>query len=423
MKQPYTLNLLLLLTALAPIISWGQANDDLAVVAAVTGDAFGDQFFEQEGVTGDLLGARPWLNDRGLDPYATFTGEFSANVDGGFDDGSAWSGLVDFGLEADLETLAGWRGGSFFVNAFYFHGNDLTSDYVGDFNGVNNFYTDTEINVFNLFLRQEFWDDRAWVKAGQIAADDDFMIADSSLIFFNSEFGTPSFESGNISAPIYPLAAPGVVAYVEPVEGLFVQGAVYAGDAGPNQSGNHGFEWRTGGSAGWAWFGEAGYRYRLAGEGVFKVGGYFSTGDFTDFGNGATREGLGAIYALVDHRLLEAENAPIGLTTFIRGGVTPDESLATVAASITGGLTADQLLFDEDVLGFGVSHTIFGDEYLFATRLGGAPVTSTETVLEWTYQVPVSNWLAIQPGLQYIIDPHFSGDDATVLGVRAELLF
>ncbi|MGE9295390.1 MAG: carbohydrate porin [Puniceicoccales bacterium] len=398
-------------------------SDDSGAVELTSGDAFGGDFFEQDGVTGDWLGARNWLDERGISPYATFTGEFLANVDGGIDDGSAWSGLVDFGLNVELAKLTGWEGGTLFANAFYFHGNDLSGDYVGDFNGVSNIYTDTEVNVFNIFLRQGFWGGRVWAKAGQIAADDDFMIADSADVFVNAAFGTPSFESGNITAPIYPLAAPGALVYVEPLEGFFIQGAIYAGDAGPAQSNNHGFDWRTGGSAGWAWFGETGYHYTLLGEGVIKLGGYYATGDFGNFANGNTESGLGAVYALIDHCFFDAEHSPVGLTAFIRGGITPDESLATVAASITGGVNTNSLFFGDDVLGLGVTHTIFGNEYLVATRAGGTAVTSTETVLECTYQAPVTQWLAIQPDLQYIFDPHYSDRNALVLGVRAELLF
>ncbi len=218
------------------------------VMDQVVGDAFGMEMAEDQGWTGDWGGARTSLADQGIRPYATWTGEYLANVDGGDREGGSFGGLLDFGLEMDLGPTLGLEGTTFFINAFYYSGDNPSED-VGDFNAVSNIYTDTEFNVFNLYLMQEF-QDGAWLfKAGQIAVDDDFMGSDTAAIFVNSAFGPTPVESGNIAAPIYSLAAPGVYARAEPTESIYIQGAVYAGDAGPNEPGNHGFEWRTGGAA------------------------------------------------------------------------------------------------------------------------------------------------------------------------------
>lgn len=262
------------------------------------GDAFGGDWHDTPNLTGDWGGLRSSLEDRGLVPYAAYVGEFMDNASGGGDEGSAFAGLLDFGLEADLEKLVGWEGGSFFVNAFYFKGNDVSGEHVVDFNAVSNLYTDTEFNVFNIFLRQSFDGDRLWFKAGQIAADDDFMVSESSLLFMNASFGSLPVQSGNIAAPIYSLAAPGALVYVEPIKDWYFQGAVYAGDAGPAQSDNQGFDWRTGGAAGWAWFGEVGHNYDLLEGGVIKLGGYYASSEFTNFTNGKNERGLGAFYAV-----------------------------------------------------------------------------------------------------------------------------
>ncbi|WP_309386789.1 carbohydrate porin [Cerasicoccus frondis] len=382
-----------------------------------------NDFLNQDGLTGAWFGVRDELGDAGLTPYAEFTGQFLANADGGVDADSSWQGLLDFGLEADLETLAGWEGGAFFINAFYFHGNDLSGPYVGDFNAVSNIYTDTDFNIFNIFLQQSFADEQVIVKAGQIAVDDDFMVSETALLFINSAFGPLPVESGNLAAPIYPLAAPGALIRVEALENAHFQTAIYAGDAGPNQSNNHGFDWRTGGSAGWAWFGEAALDYQLLGDGVFKLGGYYATSDFTDFNTGVTESGLGAMYALIDHQIMDPSVNAFGLSIFCRGGVTPDENLATVGAYFDAGFALQSICFEDDAFGLACSHTWFGDDYLSATRAGGTPVTSTETVIEATYAVAVAGWLSIQPDLQYVINPHYSDRDALVVGARCSVIF
>lgn len=405
--------------------AWGQGMDtgeDLAAETTTVSDASGADALGQDVLTGDWLGLRSELDDYGIVPFMTFTGDFLANVDGGLTEGSIWEGLIDFGAEVDFEPLLGLEGTSFFVNAFYFHGNDI-SNLVGDFNIVSNTFTDTDFNVFNLFLQQEALGGQLVVKAGQIAADDDFMVADTAMLFVNSAFGPSPVESGNIAAPIYPLAAPGVYIYGRPREDFYIQGAVYAGDAGPNQSNNHGFDWRTGGAAGWAWFAETGVHYHFAGEGNLKVGGFYATSLFSKYASPGAARGLGAVYGLVDHQFLDPEVDALGLSAFLRGSITPDTDVAVVASSVEGGVQANRLLFESDALGLGLVYTLFSDDYLNATRASGIPVTSSETVLELTYQVALAKWASLQPDLQYIIDPHFSGRNALVLGLRAELIF
>lgn len=406
------------------IVSESSAQDEATGLAAEVGlmqDAFGKDFVSQEGVTGSWWGAREQLADWGISPFVALTGEFLANTSGGIADGSAWTGLIDFGVEIDFEPSLGWEGGSLFANAFAFRGQDISGSYVGDFNVVSNIYTDTEFNVFNIYLKQSFQDDRYWVKAGQIAADDDFMVADTALLFVNSAFGPLPTESGNIAAPIYPLAAPGAFAYLEPVEDWYVQTAIYAGDAGPATQSNRGFDWRTGGSAGVAWFAETGYNYELAGKGVIKVGGYYATGDFGNFATGQTERGFGSFYGIVDHEFLNEYEDSFGLSVFGRVGLAPEEELATVHAYVDGGIKFESILLTDDAFGVGISNTWFGDDYIASSRSIGTPVSDTETVVEVTYQVLLAEWMAIQPDFQWVIDPHFSQSNAIVVGIRASI--
>tara|TARA_R100000027_G_scaffold63770_1_gene56734 strand:+ start:11954 stop:12415 length:462 start_codon:yes stop_codon:yes gene_type:complete len=153
------------------------------------------------------------------------------------------------------------------------------------------------------------------------------------------------------------------------------------------------------------------------------VGGFHATSEFENFSNGSTERGLSGFYALVDHELLSAEADALGMSLFLRGAITPDTDLATVGASIEAGVRLSELLFRDDALGIGVVYTDFSDDYLTATRESGDDVTSSETVFELTYQVLVTDWFAVQPDLQYILDPHLSRDNALVVGVRAEVLF
>jgi porin len=378
-----------------------------------------ESWWHQSGLTGEWHGGRQALEARGIVPYATYIGEFFANSGGGLSDGSVWAGLLDFGVEVDLDKTIGWEGGVFYANAFYFEGNDVSGDFVGDFNAVSNLYTTTSFNVYNIFLRQSLSDrSSTWFKVGQLALDDDFMVSETSLLFLNASFGPLPTQSGNLAAPIYSLAAPGLVVHAGPVDDWYLQAAVYAGDAGPAESDNQGFEWRTGGSAGWSWFAESGIHYADNDESVLKLGAYYHAGDVANFANGGTEDGLFSVYAVLDHRLVDASESACGVSLFVRGGYVRDDELAVVDGYVDAGFVLDGIFRDEDALGFAVSHTGFADD--FRVVEGG---TSSETVFELTYQTRLSEWCVIQPDLQYIVDPQSNGKNSFVFGLRTELSF
>ncbi len=372
-------------------------------------------WIEQPGLTGNWGGTRGSLAEKGILPFATYLGEVFNNHSGGIDNGTAWAGLLDFGVELDLEKLAGWQGATFFVNAFYFHGDDISGDQVGDFNAVSNLYTDTSFNFYNIFLQQDFGDGDSFFKIGQIALDDDFMVSESSLLFLNAGFGPLPVQSGNTAAPIYALAAPGALVHYAPSEQWFVQIGIYTGDAGPAVSNNQGFDWNTGGASGWMFIAETGFKYGEQNGSVAKLGGYYHSGEYTRFSNGATEDGIYTIYGVIDHQIVRTEGCP-GINVFLRGGVTPEDDIATVTGYADAGVVVSNVLREDDALGFAVSWTDLSDG-------GAAGGRSSEIVTELTYQIPVSDWFTIQPDIQYIINPQGGGGDAFLTGLRAEISF
>lgn len=367
-------------------------------------------------LTGDWNGARTSWEARGIKPYAVLAAEVFGNVDGGLKTGFSAPGVLDFGVDLDLEKLAGWTGGGFTATAFAAYGNGGTDNLTGAANPASGLFTNTHFNAFNIFLSQSLADERIYIKAGQLAADDDFMASDSANLLLNSAFGALPTASANMAAPSYPLAAPGVFIRVTPDEIFSVHGGIYAGDAGPVESGNHGFDWRTGGAAGWVSFAEADFTY---GCGVAKLGGYYHSGEFENYRNGISVDGLGTIYGIVDHRFIESGAGRPGLAGFVRASFAPQDERATVSQYYDAGFAWSGIFKADDALALGVGHTIFGDDYIDANP----GVTSAETTIELTYRMTVFDGWAVQPDLQYVMDPHFARNNALVLGMRTELSF
>lgn len=356
--------------------------------------------------------------DPAVVPYVAYTFDYFHNVSGGIQTGGAGMGLLDVGFEADLEKLVGLGGASFFVSAFAGHGSDFSANYAGDFGVASNIYHGDDFNFYNIYLRQALGGHGSYLKVGQIAADDDFMGVDAAGYLINSVFGPFNTQSGNMGAPIFPFAAPGAVLHYAPVENWSLTLGIYAGASECGEPDNRGFDWRWGGGAGQAVFAETGFVYNDAG-GVFKLGGFYHTGEFEDFSSEDIVDGLGAVYFMVNHPIINGgENGP-GVTVFLRGSVVTKEDRAVATGYIDAGLSVDDLVRTGDAFAFGVSHTVFGDAYLKANP----GVTDTETVIEATYRFPLTDYLSVQPDIQYVFNAHDADRDAFLLGVRATLEF
>lgn len=351
-------------------------------------------------------------------PYISYLYDYFHNVSGGFQAGGAGMGLVDMGFEADLEALFGWDRTIFVMTAFAGHGSDFTANYVGDLGVVSNIYTDTNFNLYNIYLQKGFGPGDSYFKVGQIAADDEFMGSETAGLFINSAFAPFNTQSANTASPIFPLAAPGGVVHFHPNEDWFCQVGLYVGDAGPGGPTGRGFEWRWGGAAGVVVFAEGGVVWNEAG-GIVKVGGYHHTGDYEQFATGNTVEGLDAAWVIVDQPIIDGGDGGLSLSAFARGSIAPDEDRSVATSQVDGGLALSNFLLPEAVFGIGLTHTTFGDDYLAATP----GVTSSETVVEATYQIPITDCFTIQPDVQWILDPHESGRDAVAVGIRGEISF
>ena len=78
---------------------------------------------------------------------------------------------------------------------------------------------------------------------------------------------------------------------------------------------------------------------------------------------------------------------------------------------------------DEDQIGFALAAAGNGDDFKRATGLAGDAPNDYETNLELSYRAQLTDWLAVQPDIQYIINPGaVSGlRDALALGIRLEI--
>ncbi len=367
-----------------------------------------------------------------------FAQEVLGNVTGGVRQGAIYAGLVQAGIELDLERLAGWKGGTFLANALYAYGPSLTAVYVRDLNVLSNIDIYDSPRLHEVWLQQAFFEGRLSLRAGLLEADTDFIICDSATLFLNSAFGTSALFSSNGPVPTFPLTSPGALIAWKPTPSLTVRAAAYSGDVGEEAVNNrHAGRATFSNAAGGVYIAEIERRFDA---GVLKVGGFFHTARFEDLsGRGTEERGLGSAYAIWDQPIYRFATEPAGkdkavidpddnirdVHFFARAGCAFPASRALIGIAAEAGFVANGPFAgrEDDVAGIAIAYTRLGEDVHF---LDGAPVTRHhELVLEATYQFALGEHLSLQPDVQVIFNPGATAtaDTAVVLGMRCTLTF
>ena len=398
---------------------------DMASASAATVKA--PSWWDGDDATGNWGGRRTALADRGVVFNFNYTADGFGVVAGGIKRGVFYNGLLDLGVDLDLEKLLGWKGGHFHVNAIDPHGANGSAKYVGDIGDFSNIDAYDSYRLYELWLEQSFLDDRFSLRAGQITFDSEFAILGTyGGVFIQSSFGTPGAIGANLPMPIYPIAGPGVRLRIRPAEGFVIQAAVYDGNGAPgmlpdpspnaapsNEFNHHGTEWALRPDEGALIATEISYRCNQPPEeerstantgaddqssgkstaaekpargraGSYKVGFLYHTDDFADIhdvtlaklGSSLARAGPRsrgadyAIYASIEEELWrEPQSETQGLGAFAQvTWMPPDRNL--VELSIESGLNYLGAIpgRDKDALGLGIAYLKISDQVADAVR-------------------------------------------------------
>lgn len=348
-----------------------------------------------------------------IEPYASLAAESFYLADGGNSSGWHSAALLDFGFDASLAPdLQGHV-------TFLGYGGDREVDaFTGDFGVFSNLITDSEIILFTAWLQQSL--DKGYVKFGQLAADESFMVSENALLYLNSNFGPLPILSGNTAAPIYSVGGAGIELYQEIGSGYW-QAGIYAGDSGPGDADDHGLNWRTGGEAGYIIINEFAWSYTMTERfpGILKLGAFYASGDFDHYTDNTIASGNYGIYVVWDQEVASFDNGATA-NLFSRIGISPQEDRNTVSKYGEIGINFNGLLpgRPQDVLGFAYSYTSFSNDYRNSLALEGANVTSNEQVFEATFLTNMAENWSFQPNLQYILNPHSGAENVLLGGVR-----
>ena len=359
----------------------------------------------------------------------SYTGEGFANLSGGYKRGAIYEGLLSVGVQGDLDKLIGWQGGSFLISGIYPHGSSLTDNYTHDFNRVSNIDAYDSVRLYEAWLQQEFVDGKVSLRLGQILADAEFFVSDSGALFLNGAFGAIPLVAQNLNAPVYPVAAPGLRLRLLASESFSVQAGVFSGAGDQATENRHGVDWRLG-SEGMLAITEVAYKWNSEKEstglpGVFKVGGFFQSGESHEAFPDPQSRGDDGGYLVVDQQLWRKPGSEDqGLSGFLRIGGAPGDRNVVPFYFDTGfnfkGLLPGR---NKDIAGIGLSYTKLSGNL---SDENGEPLEAhREAILEATYKVVLNDWCNVQPDFQYIFNPGASQNapNAIVVGLRVNLTF
>ena len=407
---------------------------------------------------GDPLGVVEPLSRRGIEFRLSYITDVLGNVRGGNRQGWINQGLFEPSVELDFDKLAGLRGLRGYVNAFFIHNTGrIRRDYVGGVNTIAAIEAMPRIRLSELWLEQSFANGVVRLRAGQIAADVEFLYSDLSVMFLQSDFPTISALNLPGGGPAYPLATPGIFLQIEPHDRFNFRAALFNGQVAPLGQANeqvrnryntnfrvndpglifaearlqaHQAEDATGLArilrlGGWAHLGRFDHSYRAADDTVLA--------DTSNAGTPLRRRGNGGLYAVLDQQLWRpgGGDALSGVSVFGRVSISPSER-SNIGFYLDGGVVLANLWPSrpKDRFGISATHARYSEgvrryDSSFAQFNPDAPARrSSETNLEVTYLAEIAPGFDLQPMVAHIWNPsERPGRNALVVGLRTRLLY
>ncbi|WP_417317423.1 carbohydrate porin [Emcibacter sp.] len=354
-------------------------------------------------------------NDRAIDFSVLNTMDIAANVSGGVERDIV--ALYNLDITAELDAAAaGIEGGTLFVYGLINNVREL-APLVGDLQVTSNIDNSEVIRLYEFWYQQEFGAGFS-LRVGLYDLNSEFDAIDTAGLFLNSSHGIgPDFsQSGENGPSIFPTTSLALRLDYAASETLTLRAAVL--DAIPNDP-DHPKSHKIALDEGALLVGEADIRM-FDGNWRLVAGGWHYTSRFDPIDERVTGRigGNSGIYAFIEGQL--ADN----LSGWVRGGLA-DQDINQLGHYIGGGLVLTGPFHGrpEDQLGLAVAIAGNGSVYRDWVARDTGDTDHHEIAWELTYRAEVTDWLTLQPDIQYVQNPGTNPDldDALVIGIRLEI--
>jgi porin len=427
----------------------GPARADSSALSAPPKPGPAQAFF-WEPVAGAWNKLQEDLDNQGIQLAVRYDGELFTNTSGGLRRGAAYLGNLNLQLTLDGQRLVGWPGATVFLYGLGIHGAH-PSAFVGDAQGVSNIEAPAKWKLEEGWIQQNLFDNKFSVLLGRYDLNSEFYRLQSASLFLNSSFGIgPEFSQSGVEGPsIFPNTSVGIRFAVKPIEEIVLRTAVLDGVPVERANGSLDLFAKDDGVLIVA---EGAYLYRpLASEqprtrqfrigrnccgaysGKVALGAWYYSANFDDLnrvrpdGQPVRRHGSRGFYLVADGTVYQdVQDLDRQLTLFGQFGI-GDPRVNRFAFYTGGGLTFSGLIpgRNQDELGIAVAAAHNGNPFIESQRDQGMRAQRSEVTIELTYLAQIGAHLAVQPDLQFVINPNTDPriKNAVALILRFELSF
>jgi porin len=385
-------------------------------------------------VVGDPREIKGTLVARGIRAELDYVAEGFTDRGGTESRDDAWEDRAEALVRADLGQLAGLSDTKVQMRTYLVVGEGLSSRALGNRFAVSSIEAPPGIHVFDAWLEKRFPDWGISIRAGRLAADDEFMISRTAANFVNGTFGWPAIAALDLAegGPAYPSARLGMrVRYSPQQDRALLVGTFEVPDGvdpalrPPGGADGHRLltlaEEQISGPGGEA-----------AADTTLKLGAWLQTKRFARSGDSNRMAAAGSVsgfglYGLLDRNLWHSADGTENIAAFTRAVIAP-QSDNPFRAYIDAGLGVTGLLPSRrsDFLGIAAA---------YGRAMGSLPtdrdalnvaLEAHEFAVEISYAASLSPWCALQPDVQYL---HYTVPaigpatvrSTVVLGIRASL--
>jgi porin len=352
---------------------------------------------------------------------AAYRGDLWRNVHGGVKKGGRYFDDFVARVEVDTEKALGLTGGTFAVTVLNNNGAHFSDQFVGAAQVISNTETTSAFRLYEAWYDQHLLDDRMSIRAGLYDLNSEFDFMEAAALFINSShgIGMDFSQTGQAGPSIFPVTSLAARVHWHVTDDVLLRLAVLDGVPGdpahPKRT-----TVKLGKGDGALIAGEA--EMQFLGSTV-AVGAWGYTASFDDLaavdpltGLPIKRSNNRGAYVEAERRIIEGSEEGEGLSVFARFGVA-EGRINTFGTYIGAGAVYDNIVRDTSV-GFAVASAGTSKTYRRTVA-----ADKRETILEATVRTQLTPWLALQPDVQYIINP--SADpalrNAVAVGLRFEI--
>lgn len=372
--------------------------------------------------TGDWLGTRAKLNEKGISINSQYFLDSFSKTHGGINESRPIKtlGFGNTSIELDTEKLGLWKGGTINTNVQYLRGSSLSNEFVGDYQGYNNNGADKYLYLNEYWVKQSLLKGKIEIKAGKQNANNDFCYLNSSGNFINSSFGLIP----NAAVPTYPATALGIYTKITPVKLIDLRYGLFDGDA---RAGRSGFKTAFDKEGGLVNVAEINLNPEIKGHaGQYKTGFWLHSGDKEELpiseDEDYTPRTFGSnkgFYIAAEQNLYQEKKDPSqGLGILGQYGWSP-QNRNEITNYYGVGLKYNGLIpkRDSDEIGIGLASVHFSNRSELMNN------QKSESVIEIYNKIQLTPWFALQPDLQLVIHPNGNEKSTNVFGLRTIITF